>query len=63
MEAPGRPQLFSCSSRMRVPGGGFSPLVPPPPLLQASLTHTSTMMTMSLGDEAPWMYLPGRSLS
>lgn len=40
----------------------YSP-VRPHPHLPAWLTHTSTMMTMSLGDEAPWMYLSGRSLS
>lgn len=33
------------------------------PCLPALLTHTSTMMTMSLGDEAPWIYLSRRSLS
>lgn len=27
--------------------------------LPARSTHTSTMMTMSFGDEAPWMYLRG----
>jgi hypothetical protein len=35
----------------------------PQPCWSIAVTHTSTMMTMSLGDEAPWIYLSRKSLS
>lgn len=55
---------FSGPSLRMFPGRGIQPWPHPSQSCQPTvLTHTSTMMTMSLGDEAPCIYLPVRRLS
>lgn len=58
---PGRPQVFPALPPGCPQQQMLGPCLPPPHL-PARLTHTSTMMTMSLGDEAPWIYLPGEAV-